>query len=57
MEIFIFTFLFMVIALLGMAVGVFFGRRPISGGCGNDDRTRGAGIGCGVCGVENRRGR
>ncbi|NQV56532.1 MAG: hypothetical protein HQ503_11795 [Rhodospirillales bacterium] len=45
MEIFILTFLFMVLAVLGMSIGAFFGRRPISGGCGGNGRSLGAGIG------------
>ena len=53
---FILTFLVVSIAILGMAVGLFAGRRPIQGGCGGKDREIGAGIGCGACGVEGRDG-
>jgi hypothetical protein len=56
MKIFILSFLVVSIAILGMAVGLFAGRRPIQGGCGGKDRDIGAGIGCGACGVESQDG-
>ena len=56
MKIFLLSFLVVLLAVLGMSVGVFAGRRPLQGGCGGKDRTIGAGIGCGACGVEGRDG-
>jgi hypothetical protein len=38
MTIFLVTFLVIGIAVLAMAVGVLFGRRPIGGSCGGLDR-------------------
>lgn len=38
MTIFLVTFLILGIAVLAMAVGVLFGRRPIGGSCGGLDR-------------------
>ncbi len=38
MTIFLVTFLVMGIAILAMAVGVLFGRRPIGGSCGGLER-------------------
>lgn len=38
MTIFLVTFLVMGLAILAMAVGVLFGRRPIGGSCGGLDR-------------------
>jgi len=55
MTIFILTFLIVLLAVLGMAVGAIAGRKPIQGGCGKGLET-GAGIGCGACGVEGRDG-
>ena len=56
MTIFILSFLVILIAVLGMSVGVMVGRRPLQGGCGGKDREIGAGIGCGACGVEGQDG-
>ena len=56
MTIFILSFLVVLMAVLGMSVGVLAGRPPIQGGCGGKDRGIGAGIGCGACGVEGRDG-
>ena len=56
MTIFILSFLVVLLAVLGMCVGVFAGRRPLQGGCGGKDRSVGAGIGCGACGVEGEDG-
>lgn len=56
MKIFILTFLVILLAILGMSIGAFAGRRPIQGGCGGKERDIGAGIGCGACGVEGRDG-
>jgi len=36
------VFVFFVIAMLGMAVGVIAGRRPIAGSCGRDCSCRGS---------------
>ena len=52
MTIFILSFLAVLLAVLGMSVGALAGRRPLQGGCGGKDRSIGAGIGCGACGVE-----
>jgi len=47
METFFLGFVVVILAILGMAVGVLFGRRPLrEGGCGDIE---GTGI-CGVCG-------
>lgn len=47
METFVLSFLGVVLAILGMAVGILFGRRPLrEGGCGSVD---GTGV-CAVCG-------
>jgi len=47
METFVLGFVIVVLAIIGMAVGVIFGRPPLKeGGCGNID---GTGV-CGVCG-------
>ncbi len=50
MEIFVLSFFVVSLAVLGMAVGVLAGRRPIMGGCGGVDRADVTGIGCGACG-------
>ncbi len=34
MEIFVFTFIIMALAVLGMAIGVLMGGKPIKGSCG-----------------------
>ncbi|NQU56884.1 MAG: hypothetical protein HQ513_06585 [Rhodospirillales bacterium] len=47
MQTFVLGFVVVILAILGMAIGVLFGRRPLKeGGCGNID---GTGV-CGVCG-------
>ncbi len=38
MTIFLVTFLIMGLAILGMAVGVMAGRKPIAGSCGGMDK-------------------
>jgi len=49
MTTFILVFAVMLLAILGMAVGVMFGGKPLrEGGCGNVD---GDGV-CSVCGKE-----
>jgi len=50
MEVFLFTFLVLCLAMLGMALGVLAGRRPLEGGCGRLDCADRAGVGCGACG-------
>ena len=53
LETFFLSFVVVVFAILGMAVGVLFGRRPLrEGGCGDIDAT---GV-CGVCGSDPRAG-
>ncbi len=47
MEIFLISFVIMVIALLGMGIGVLFGRQGIKGSCG--------GLGSGGCGICTER--
>ncbi len=50
METFILGFLVVVVSILGMAVGVVFGRRPLrEGGCGDID---GTGV-CSLCGSDS----
>lgn len=50
MEIFLISFLLLVLASLCMAVGVIAGRRPIRAGCGRFDAPNGAGASCDICG-------
>lgn len=45
MEIFLISFVIMVIALLGMGIGVLFGRQGIKGSCGGLNHVDG----CGIC--------
>lgn len=53
LETFFLSFVVVVFAILGMAVGVLFGRRPLrEGSCGDIDAT---GV-CGVCGSDPRAG-
>jgi len=56
MEIFLLSFVIVLLAIIGMAIGALAGRRPLTGGCGGAGRSLGAGIGCGACGVEGRDG-
>jgi hypothetical protein len=56
MEIFLLSFIIVLLAVAGMAAGVFAGRRPLSGSCGGASRALGAGIACGTCGIENDDG-
>lgn len=56
MELFILTFLVFGLAILGMAVGNLIRGRPLSGGCRRAGEALGAGISCGICGVEGRDG-
>jgi len=43
------------LAMLGMAVGVLLGRRPLDGSCGG--KGLGGGLACGPCGIEHERRR
>ena len=45
----ILAFLFMLLLVAGMAVGVLFGRKPISGSCGGM-KALGMGVSCEICG-------
>ena len=47
MELFFITFIVMAIAVFGMAVGVVFGNKPITGSCGGLNNIDG--LECGVC--------
>ena len=40
------------LAILGMATGALFGRRPLDGGCGG--KGLGGGLACGPCGLEEK---
>lgn len=46
MEIFLLTFIVMLAAIAGMAIGVMFKRAPIRGSCGGLNRIQGAGCVC-----------
>ena len=50
MELFLISFLVIVLATLGMALGVIAGRRPIRAGCGKIDALNDADAGCDFCG-------
>ncbi len=51
LETFVLSFAVVVLAILGMGVGLFFGRQPLrEGGCGDIDAT---GV-CGICGSDPR---
>ncbi|NNE78701.1 MAG: hypothetical protein HKN18_00375 [Silicimonas sp.] len=52
MATFILAFIFLGVAILGLAVGVIAGRQPIKGSCGGLACHKG--INCGVC--KRRRG-
>lgn len=45
---FLFSFVVFALAVLGMAVGLFFGRPPIAGSCGGVQGVQG-GPSCGRC--------
>jgi hypothetical protein len=47
MEMFLATFIIMVIAVLGMAIGVLLGRSPIKGSCGGLNSIDG--LECDIC--------
>jgi hypothetical protein len=49
MEIFLISFVVMVIALLGMGVGVLFGKSPIKGSCGGLNTLSRLGLDCSSC--------
>ena len=49
-----FSFLFMMLVVGGMAVGVLFGRKPISGSCGGM-KALGMNMECEVCGGDPGR--
>lgn len=46
MEIFLISFIVMIIAVAGMAVGVMLGRRPIKGSCGGLNTIAGVECAC-----------
>ncbi|NND91988.1 MAG: (Na+)-NQR maturation NqrM [Granulosicoccus sp.] len=48
MALFLITFGIMVLAVLGMAIGVIFGRTPIAGSCGGLNAVDGSGT-CQSC--------
>lgn len=56
MTLFLLTFLVVTVAIVAMAVGSLLRRRPLSGGCHRAGMALGAGVSCGVCGVEGRDG-
>ena len=43
------AFLLMLVLVAGMAIGVLFGRKPISGSCGGM-KALGMGVSCEICG-------
>ena len=49
MELFLISFVVLLIALLGMGIGVLFGRSPIKGSCGGLNKLVGLGLQCDVC--------
>ena len=51
MATFVLSFAIVCLAVLGMAVGVLAGRRPIAGSCGGGTCARELGPGCGACGA------
>jgi hypothetical protein len=48
------AFLLMLLLVAGMAVGVLFGRKPISGSCGGM-KALGMGVSCEICGGDPDR--
>ena len=51
MEVFLIGFVVVVVALLGMSVGVLMGREPIKGSCGGLSSIEGAE--CQICGARS----
>lgn len=49
MEIFIFSFVVIALAVVGMAIGVLLGRRSIKGSCGGLSNVEGLDAECPVC--------
>ncbi len=49
MEIFLLSFVVLAVAILGMAIGVLFGRRGIMGSCGGLKTIQGLESHCPVC--------
>ena len=49
MEIFIFSFVVIALAVIGMAIGVLFGRRSIKGSCGGLSSVEGLDAECPIC--------
>lgn len=52
MKVILLSFVIICLSVLGLAIGILFGKRPLQGGCGETGKSLGAGIGCGACGVE-----
>lgn len=50
----LFSFLFMMLLVGGMAVGVMFGRKPIAGSCGGM-KALGMNMECEICGGDPNR--
>lgn len=49
MEVLLLTFVFMLIIVLGMSIGVLFGRSSIRGSCGGANRIKGVDMACPAC--------
>ncbi len=49
MTVFLLTFSLMALALLGLGLGVLFGRPAIKGSCGGGDTLNGIEGGCALC--------
>lgn len=47
METFILTFIILLLAIIGLAIGIMTGREPIKGSCGGLACVKG--IDCGIC--------
>ncbi len=54
MNIFIVTFVVMVLVIVGMAIGVLFGRSPIKGSCGGMQNLGMKGK-CDICGGDTQK--
>ena len=55
MEVFVISFVVLVIAVLGMAIGVIFGRTCIKGSCGGLGTIKKAfGVDCSACPYKSR---